>query len=261
MRKGKIGCVTYTSCQRCKCVREIITDAIKFLHANLEFNDSELDCHCIVSDNYYADIRKYHGDPEAPNTANGIFIPSFYQRKSIGKPILIFNWSKIGNALNSFVTSVFTHELVHVLDYQLCEELEKKYGKIFMLHVEPDTLEDWIGGLHQMRSEMRAKYFQEKYECSLLSQRMDIHKRITHRAAKVSSVNDYYNIAHLTGQLLCWQEYVEKYPGLQTAVSAVNETLAEFWSENPNANFKDVFAKEDFLAKCEEISQETPAKS
>lgn len=261
MGTGKIGCVTYTSCQRCKCVREIITDAIEFLHANLEFNDSELDCHCIVSDNYYADIRKYHGDPEAPNTANGIFIPSFYQRKSIGKPILIFNWSKIGNASNSFVTSVFTHEFVHVIDYRLCEELEKKYGKIFVLHVEPNTLEDWIGGLHQIRSEMRAKYFQEKYECSLLSQRMDIHKRMTHHAARVSSVNDDYNIAHLTGQLLCWQEYVEKYPGLQTAVSKVKETLAGFWGQNPNTNFMDIFSTDALLMKCEEISRKASTAS
>lgn len=261
MGKGKIGRVTYESCQRCECVQEIITAAIEFLHVNLEFSESALDCHCIVSENYCADIQKYHGDPESPNTANGTFIPSFYQRKPIGKPILIFNWNKIRNTPKSFITAVFIHELVHVIDYQLCEELEKKYGKMFRLHVEPDTLADWIGGLHQMRSEMRAKYFQEKYECSLLSQRMDIHRRITHHAAKISSVEDYYNIAHLTGQLLCWQEYVEKYPRLQTAVSAINETLAEFWSKNPNTNFKDVFSKEDFLTKCEEIRREMPIKS
>lgn len=238
-------------------IESIITDATAFLCQNIDSVDKLcFNFHCIISNDYWKDVQKYHGKPGDPDYSNGIYIPPFYQKEPKDKSIIIFNWPKICRYTKSFITSVFIHEFTHFLDYRLCTKLENRYGRLFLLDVELNTFPDRIGGLHCMRSEMRAKYFQEKYMCSLASTPRDIIARINNYAESISAPDDYYHIVRLSGQVKCWNEYAQSDINLRPAISHVTSNLKGIFSENPLSNYFEVFSEECFFDKCEKFYNE-----
>ena len=247
MKTDNVENITFESSTCTEYIRKIIIKAMQFLSYCIKIDKSYFDLHCIISQQYENDVKKYHGKSEKEDNSNAIYIPPFYQKSPGNKSILIINWSKIKNAFPSFIISVFVHEFVHYLDFLLCHEIEEKYGKIFALNFEPNTFEDRIGGFFYMRTEMRAKYFQEKYECSIDSSTEHLRRRIKECATKPTSEFDFYNIAQLTGQVRCWKEFSQNNKSLLSYIAPLEKLLNKLFSKNPPSECVSIFERDSFF--------------
>lgn len=238
--------------------KDIISKAVTFLCSNFDVDVPYFDFLCIVSTNFIDDKNFFHGKPDNNDNSNGIFIPTFYQSENTtkDKDIVIINWKKISHFSDIFIISVFIHEFSHFLDFRLCPTLEKKYNIIFGLQTKYDSLDDIIGGFFCMRSEMRAKYIQEKYEYVIDSSKEYIIEQIKLNATKVESIDDTYAISHLTGQFLCWNELSQSDTDILNALQPIKNQLIQIWDSNPQYRFDTIFTEHDLIKKCDEIYKE-----
>lgn len=82
---------------------------------------------------------------------------------------MIINYNKFKNFYDlerrfKIIESIILHELVHWYDlyYTYNNLIVEKYGNVFEKR-SFGTFEGAVGGIYQNRSEVRAKYYQEKY--------------------------------------------------------------------------------------------------
>lgn len=234
-----------------KYFEQMINEAISFLNQYERFDIQNLKIKFIVTIEYQQEVNKYHLKPEN-STSNAMYIPTFYQRGASDSSVIIVNWHKIRNAPESFKKSVFVHEITHYFDYLLCSTIEDKYGKIFMINVVRNSFADVIGAYFQMRSEMRAKYYQEKYECSVLNNKPElVIDRCRNNATKIPPGDDnFYEIAHLTGQYLCWKKILNNDVNLLN----VENTLKGLWHSNPCSDYRQMFKVDEMWLKLDAVS-------
>ena len=230
-----------------------INKAVHFLNSCFE-EELYYDFLCIISDDYTNDVNKYHYKLD-DDDSNGIFIPTFYQKNTNEKNIVIINWSKITKKPNDekFIISVFVHEFIHFLDYRMCPELENKFKIKFSKDIKRNSLDDVIGGYFEHRSEMIAKYFQEKYEYVDNNSKEYIIKQININRTIIKSADETKNIAYLTGQFLCWKELAEDDDDILSALHVVEEQLNLIWELRPDYRIDNIFTKESFIDKCNEL--------
>ena len=235
--------------------QKYILSAVDFLCSNANVDKLCFDLLCLVSKNFLRDINSYHGETQNDNNGNAIFIPTFFQKNTDRKDIIIINWKKIEEKQydEDFIISIFIHEFSHFIDYRLCPILEKRYSIHFSLDIKFDSCDDIIFGLFQMQSEMRAKYFQEKYECMVNNSKENIIRHINEYAAQLNSMDDTYNIAHLTGQFLCWKEFAGDDDDILSALHFVETQLNLIWELRPDYRIDNLFTKESFIDKCNEL--------
>ena len=187
---------------------EKIKESIDFLCNGLSISRNRFNVRVIFALNYDEKIKKYHFKPDKTNTSNGITIPWFHLKKWLGLlgTVIVINNQKIIHTDDQFITSVLIHEMVHYLDYLECSNFTNKYKVEFNTHHPLNTIGNVLIGFFQTRSEMRAKYFQEKYMCI----HENIAKRIDSDMTKINNNNIFYELAHLRGQIHCWKEYLSQ---------------------------------------------------
>lgn len=229
-----------------------INKAVHFLNSCFE-EELCYDFLCIISDDYTNDVNKYHITSNDNNTSNGTFIPTFFQKNPIEKDIIIINWKKRREFSETTLVSIFVHEFVHYLDYRMCPELENKFKIKFSKDIKRNSLDDVIGGYFQNRSEMIAKYFQEKYEYIDNNSKEYIIKQINDNYTKIKSEYDIKDIAYLTGQFLCWKELAEDDNDILSALHFVEAQLNLIWEIHPTYRLDNLFTKESFINKCNEL--------
>lgn len=135
----------------------------------------------------------------------------------------------------------------------MCPELENKFKIKFSADIKKDSLDDVIGSYFQNRSEMRAKYFQEKYEYVDKNSKEYIIEQININRTKVKSEDEIRSIAYLTGQFLCWKKLAEDDDDILSALYDVEKQLNLLWKKCPACRLDNLFTKEGFINKCKEL--------
>lgn len=214
--------------------------------------------HCIITDDYNSCIKKFveNGDT---SDVNGRYIPrkDLKAKCGIDKDLIIINYKKVlkaqqeTNNIKIHLTSVIIHEVTHLIDFVNYDEFKTTFDDFFKDENISDELKAEFEKRFWYYSEMRAKYFQDKYflnQISLSEQKQWIEKTAT----KISKDYVYYGIAHLWGQLKLWNDF--KHLGIYELIEKNTKVLNEFKESDQFADFSD-FSFEDFLKKCKSTLQ------
>lgn len=223
-----------------KYYKQLINQAIEFLNNERIILEDNWDLGILFSTNYIDDVNSIHFKSNCKDS-NGIMIPTLYQKKK-EKPQIVINWGKMRSkgVSDEVVISVLIHELVHYMDYFYLEEFGDKYDIDFQNLIK-DSIQDNLGGYFTFRSEMRAKYYQEKY-----SIKNDIlcPKYISKTYKVINGEDDFYNISRAYGQLKCWKEACN---GNKEILHIIREKEQELLNVNPEGNsLIKIFNIEDF---------------
>lgn len=236
--------------------------AIEFICQEVNCNEEDLEFRIIISDNYNLDINKYQFNNNQVIDSNGIFIPTYFQNtevKEAGLNIIVINREKLNSSLPVFITSVIIHEINHYNDDRIYyKEFSEKYGVIFGKNYERGSLEDVLGGYYQMRSEMRSKYLQEKFNCTykinLLDQTIEKHNKGIQSV--IADENDHYNMAHVMGQIKCWEDLLTEHKEDQIYKS-ITLSKQRFTKLYPFCKeLLDLYEEESFYEHCNKVKSE-----
>lgn len=156
----------------------------------------------IFSSNYIEDRNIIARVPKIPKekdvSSNGEYIPISNQKDTgKNKSIIIVNVKQVFKD-KLFFKSVIVHELSHYYDERLlpeklissCEKESTRFMIFFHIY-----------------SEMRSKYYQETYIVKNCQTKISDH--VEAELKKKRFYDDWYNIAHRWGQILCWEDNKE----------------------------------------------------
>lgn len=263
-----------------KKIEELISNAILFFKSEFFVETDKIHIHIIISTDYVIDVKKVHFQPETLNIGdeNGIFIPYFFQNEESKKsnlPIIIINWNRIDNKVNGslkykkiILESVIVHELVHYYDFCFTypTSIIQKYGNVFEKY-NKGNFYGAVGGVFQNRSEVRAKFYQEKYIVSneIIDFNLDyMSKYISGYLCDIDVSNrsqTYYTLAHVRGLLLCWsnlsnlEKYHHKKGELQRYIMEVNQEILNIEVTNQYQNMSEVFELDMFYKFCDKLGE------
>lgn len=121
----------------------------------------------VFSENFYEDDKYFRSkqfqrqDSKQTQEPNGNFLPSDLNHLE-DCVVIILNNKKIKDARISktLEMGILVHEMVHYFDYKDVEFFKQCFN-FHMYQNEKGTWQDELGGYFQMRSEMRAKSFEE----------------------------------------------------------------------------------------------------
>lgn len=258
-----------------KIIKELISNAILFFENEFIVDTDKI--HIIISSDYVTDVKKIHFQPETLNGGdeNGMFIPCFFQNeenKKSNMPMIIINWNRLDKVNGSpkyreiIVESIIVHELVHYYDFCFTypTSLIQRYGNVFE-NYDKGNFSDIIGGIFQNCSEVRAKFYQEKYilTSGIIDFNLDyMSKYISSYLCKINLSNrsqTYYTLAHIRGLLLCWsnlanlEKYHHKKDELQRYIMGVNQDILHKEMTNQYQNMSEVFELDMFYEYCDGI--------
>lgn len=217
----------------------------------------------IFTSDYNLTITEFVGKKETNvengREANGRFITNDCLKEKEGgdgNDIIVINCDKIfsfscnENEKKNFMVSVVVHELVHWFDYLRKNEFYLKYEIPFRkkLSGRDQKLECYF----YYRSEMRAKYYQEKYYLGTVGKTGEsIEKEIGEipERIKVQTIEEqWYNVSHAWGQVLCWKKYDDRF--MVTGKKYLNST-----SNKENKVLPLIFELNRFYKFCDRLTQ------
>lgn len=189
----------------------IIENAINFIKDNLNESNYKFTFKLIFpskQNEFIKTLNKYHIE-KTDKECNATTLPWFHQNKSNPNeiPIIIINYFRFIKKDSSFVTSVLIHEIIHTIDFLKINSFSGKFNLKFENNYLHETKESLFIALFFIHSEMRAKYFQEKYICCKIGVNSQIDKYIDY----INSVNEIgYEIQHKKASLRCWKDILIK---------------------------------------------------
>ncbi|MCR8636794.1 hypothetical protein [Paenibacillus radicis (ex Xue et al. 2023)] len=241
--------------------KQIIINAITFFSKETGLTIDDMKIHIVISRDYINDIKKRHYQPDEINdiNSNAMFIPKDYQNeefRKIDKAIIIVNLMKLEAYQASLcsIESIIIHELIHYYDYYFIypNNVIDRYGKIICS--QPGSIEYVIFGYFQLRSEFRAKYFQEKYIVSGMEEiKEDYMSKFLVRIEFSNNSNLFYTLSHARGQLLCWETITDENQAAKDYIEQRKNEIEDIEKDKCIKNVADIHTLVEFFDFCDKL--------
>lgn len=229
----------------------LIKNAAYFLCKELIIDIRDFKVHFLMSFDYITDAKKVHHSNEDIGYPNASFIAPYNQSDAYvnkGVPIIIINLAKLRNAPQVFKESVIVHELVHYYDYIISGA---HFSNKYKVNLSDNGI---LIAYFQTRSEMRAKFYQEKY--TYISNETSYHS-LRHLRETLTPINEsdiFYSLSHAKGQLHYWDSLVLQ-PALKQFVEKEKSKIAKYEKLNGIIDLTEIFEINGFFEFCNKTSK------